>query len=279
MISEQLQKKIDRAIRLLQSAAKDGQTIEVAYSGGKDSDIILQLAKESGIPFRAIYKMTTIDPPGTVKHAREMGAEVIMPKKSFFQLIRENGYPNRYMRFCCKFLKEYKVLDKAIMGVRKSESVKRANRYNEPTECRFYGSKKEHVEAIYPILEWTDEDVRDFILDRGIQLASVYYDADGALHTERRLGCMCCPLASKNKRIAQFKQYPNMVKAYIRAGQKFRDTHPNAKTLTEYASVYEWFVRDVFYDSQEKWQATNGGLFDERTDYKKLLEDYFNITL
>lgn len=79
MISEELQKKIDRAIRLLKSIEnatdENGkvQPIEVAYSGGKDSDVILQLAKESGINFKAIYKCTTIDPPGTVKHARDMG--------------------------------------------------------------------------------------------------------------------------------------------------------------------------------------------------------------
>lgn len=64
------------------------------------------------------------------------------------------------------------------MGVRKAESVKRMARYSEPTECRWYGAKKEenHVEAIYPILEWTDEDVRDFILDRKMTLAPIYYN-------------------------------------------------------------------------------------------------------
>ncbi len=57
MITENLQKKIDRAIRLLQGVQNgyDGE-IEVAYSGGKDSDVILQLAKEAGIRFRAIYR-------------------------------------------------------------------------------------------------------------------------------------------------------------------------------------------------------------------------------
>lgn len=72
MITPELQKKIDRAIKLLQSVANgyDGE-IEVAYSGGKDSDVILQLAKESGIRYRAIYKNTTIDPPGTVKHCKD----------------------------------------------------------------------------------------------------------------------------------------------------------------------------------------------------------------
>ncbi|HRL63928.1 MAG TPA: hypothetical protein PKW64_06590 [Segatella copri] len=88
MINEQLQKKIDQSIRLLQSVQKryDGE-IELAYSGGKDSDVILQLAKEAGIRYRAIYKNTTIDPPGTIAHVKEMGVEIIRPKENFFQLI------------------------------------------------------------------------------------------------------------------------------------------------------------------------------------------------
>lgn len=282
MVSEQLQKKIDRAVKLLQSVANgyDGE-IEVAYSGGKDSDVILQLAKESGIRYRSIYKNTTIDPPGTLKHVRDMGAEVIRPKKNFFELVADNGLPNRFARFCCKFLKEYKVLDKAIMGVRKAESTKRAAIYSEPTECRFYGSKKEHVEAIYPILDWTDEDVREFIIDRNIHLAPVYYDPDGTLHTERRLGCMCCPLASNGKRIAQFKEHPNMVKAYLRAAKKFRDNpkHCNAKTMNKYADIYEWFTRDVFFDRQSKFDDMKNGLFADEIDYKAFLEKQFGIDL
>lgn len=179
MITEKLQKKIDRSIRLLQSVQKryDGE-IEIAYSGGKDSDVILQLAKEAGIRYRAIYKNTTIDPPGTLEHVREMGVEILRAKDSFFHLVAQNGFPSRFSRFCCEKLKEYKVLDKSVIGVRKAESRKRNERYNEPTQCRYYGSKKEgnHVEQIYPILDWTDEDVRDFIIDRKLKLAPIYYD-------------------------------------------------------------------------------------------------------
>lgn len=183
MITENLQRKIDRAIRLLQSVQKryDGE-IEIAYSGGKDSDVILQLAKEAGIRYRAIYRNTTIDPPGTWGHVREMGVEILRAKASFFHLVAQKGFPSRFSRFCCEKLKEYKVLDKSVIGVRKAESRKRNERYNEPTQCRYYGAKteKNHVELIYPILEWTDEDVRDFIIDRKLKLAPIYYNGGGA---------------------------------------------------------------------------------------------------
>jgi 3'-phosphoadenosine 5'-phosphosulfate sulfotransferase (PAPS reductase)/FAD synthetase len=182
MIPEELQKKIDRSIKLLQSVGKryDG-VIEIAYSGGKDSDVILQLANEAGIKYEAIYKNTTIDPPGTIAHAKAMGATIIRPQLSFFQLVAKKGLPSRFRRFCCADLKEYKVYDKAVIGVRKAESRGRNDRYNEPTQCRWFGAKTKtnHVEQIMPILDWTDDDVLTFIQDRNIPLAPVYYDRGG----------------------------------------------------------------------------------------------------
>ena len=93
-MTEELQKKVDRAIRLLRSIPQDGD-IELSYSAGKDSDVILELAKMAGKPYRAIYKATTIDPPKTIAHAREMGAEVIRPNRTFFPIISEIGLPSR----------------------------------------------------------------------------------------------------------------------------------------------------------------------------------------
>ena len=277
-MTEELQRKVDRAIKLIQSAGADGSVVEVAYSGGKDSDVILELTRMADIEHRAIYRNTTIDPPGTIAHVRENDVEILQPKKSFFQLIADNGFPNRFMRFCCRYLKEYKVLDKCIMGVRKAESTKRAARYSEPTECRFYGSKKEHVEAFYPILDWTDDDVVAFIEERGIKIHSLYYREDGTIDPKRRLGCMCCPLAFYKKRIEQFKQHPGMVKAYIRNGQKFRDTHPDAKSIKTHPTVYQQFVRDVFFERQKQLEEFEQSMFGT-IDYKQFIEDYFNITL
>ncbi len=277
-MTEELKKKVDRAIKLIQQAGRDGYEVEVAYSGGKDSDVILELARMSGIKYRAIYKNTTIDPPGTIAHVIANGVEVLRPKRTFFKIIEENGLPNRFRRFCCGYLKEFKVLDRNIMGVRKAESNKRKARYNEPTECRFYGSKKEHAEAFYPILDWTDQDVVDFIIDRNIKLHPLYYRADGSIDPKRRLGCMCCPLAGLRIRIDYFKRYPNMVKAYIRAAQRYRDTHPDAKTVKAYDNVYEWFYRDVFCYRQSDFEQSKQGLFGN-PDYKSFLEQQFRIKL
>lgn len=139
-----LLEKEKHAIKLLRTVAKttDGE-IELSYSGGKDSDVCLALVQMAGIPYRAIYKNTTIDPPGTIAHCKEVGAEIIRPEKSFLEIIEQKGFPSRFARFCCSELKEYKILDTAIQGIRRCESTKRAANYKEPIICRTYGRKDE----------------------------------------------------------------------------------------------------------------------------------------
>ena len=280
-MTEELERKVDRAVRLIQQAGRDAIP-EVAYSGGKDSDVILELARMSGIEFRAIYRNTTIDPPGTIAHVNANGVEILRPKQTFFQLIEQNGFPNRFMRFCCRYLKEYKVLDRCIMGVRKAESTKRAARYSEPTECRFYGSKKEHVEAFYPILDWSDQDVVDFIEARGIKVHALYYREDGTIDPKRRLGCMCCPLASRRKRIAEFKAHPNMVKMYCRQCEAYRKSHPKSPSNKMFPTVYDWFVFTLFCDNINDFRYKFGAspIFgNDAIDTKAFLEKEFGIDL
>lgn len=89
--NDSLQKKVDFAIRLLRSIPTEDGPVEISYSGGKDSDVILELAKMAGIPYRAIYKNTTIDPPGTIKHCKEKGVEVFAPTINFFDLVKKKG--------------------------------------------------------------------------------------------------------------------------------------------------------------------------------------------
>ena len=227
-MTDQLKKKVDFAIKLLQSIPND-EPIEISYSGGKDSDVILELAKMAGINYRAIYKNTTIDPPGTIKHCKSKGVEIIAPKIRFFELIQEHGTPSRFQRFCCKYLKEYKVLDRAVQGIRRSESKKRQERYKEPEVCRAY-SAKEKVKIYLPILEWSDADIAEFITERGIRLHPLYYDPNGILDVAKRLGCIGCPLASQGKRREQFKQYPKMLKLWIANLHVWLNNHPDSKT-------------------------------------------------
>ena len=276
-MNEKLKKKVDFAIKLLQSIPQDGD-IEISYSAGKDSDVILELAKMAGIPYRAIYKNTTIDPPQTIAHAREMGAEVVRPKKSFFQLVSEHGYPSRYARFCCSFLKEYKVCDRAIQGIRRSESRNRAERYKEPEMCRIY-SAKEKVKVYLPILEWTDQDVEEFIKERNIKCHPLYYRG-GQFDVTKRLGCMGCPLQSRKKRIQEFKDNPKMLKAWIRAGQKYflSDKYQKGKSYFKFKDAFESMGYQLYCDNIEQFKEKTYGMFGD-FDWKEFLQKEFKIDM
>lgn len=275
----ELADKERRAIKILRMYRGD-DPIEVSYSGGKDSDVILALTKMAGIPYRAIYKNTTIDPPHTVKHCKDNGVEVVMPNERFFDLIEANGFPTRRARFCCGVLKEYKILDSAVQGIRRSESTKRTKNYaeNEPIICRNY-SKSDHVNVYLPILNWCDKDVADFINAHGIKCHPLYYNERDKFCVERRLGCIGCPLQSDNG-VADFKRYPKMLYQWIKAGKiwwnKERET-PLASE-TKFGDIYGTVAHNLFFDDYDSFQAANTSMFGKE-DWKQRLEDYFKIEL
>lgn len=275
-----LDRKIDAAIKLLQSIPTDDGPIEVCYSGGKDSDVILELAKMAGINYRAIYKNTTIDPRGTLQHVREMGVEIVQPKENFLSIVKRKGMPSRFGRFCCEILKEYAILPRAVLGTRRDESRKRAERYKDPEQCRVYSDGMK-VRQYLPILEWTNDDVKEFIDRRNIKCAPVYYDENGVFDVNRRLGCVGCPLASRKKRREAYLENPKMLLAQVKALQDYWDKKAVAGVVTATMdtcnrNAWVFFYATIFYDTiaQFKDKCTNL-LFD--FDIEAYMKDYFKI--
>lgn len=98
-MTDELKQKVERAVKLIQSAGADGKTVEVAYSGGKDSDVILELTRMAGIKYQAIYKNTTIDPPGTIKHVKEVGGGNNPPKDDVLRVHGKEWLPEYVSAF------------------------------------------------------------------------------------------------------------------------------------------------------------------------------------
>lgn len=264
-------KKVERAIRLMQSLSKH-HTWELAYSGGKDSDVLLWLAKQANIPYVAVHKCTTIDPPGTLAHCIQNNVEIIHPKLTFLQLVEKKGLPTMFRRFCCDYLKKYYHAPYVMTGVRAAESVKRAALYVEPTSCRVF-SKTKRVEIATPMFNFTDDDIQTIINDNQIQCNPLYYDASGQFHVERRLGCLGCPLQGDRGR-ADFLQYPILLKQIVKRYLRYVQTHPMNR------DPYDYLVYELFYSNhgETRYQQTFHGLFPA-PDPKLFMEDYFHITL
>lgn len=274
----------DKAILRLQEAAQMSQQIyekplRLTYSGGKDSDLTVDLAIKAGIPFEVAHALTTVDMPETVYHVRKVFAKleekgipckIIKPAYkgvpvTMWTLIPQKSLPpTRIMRYCCSVLKETAGKGRFIAtGVRRAESSKRASR--EPFEI--LGSRKQYTErmsddeifmqdntekrrlfetcrlkasrTVNPIIDWTDDDVWDYISAESIEVNPKYRDG------YKRVGCVGCPLATKCNRMREFEEYPTYKRAYIRAFDKMLDVR-NAKGLqTEWKNgeeVFEWWV-------------------------------------
>ena len=65
-----------------------------------------------------------------------------------------------------------------------------------------------------------------------------YYDPP---YSFKRHGCIGCPLGGTKAMIKEFRTFPVLAKAIIRAEQKFLDTHPNSVTAKTFKDAYEAF--------------------------------------
>ena len=147
-----LEQKIEDSKNVLRLASQMSleyyhKPLIITYSGGKDSDVLLQLALECLEPtgFEVLNSHTTVDAPETVYYIRDkfkelekMGvkATVQYPHypdgryKSMWSLIEDKEIPpTRFARYCCAELKETSTPNRFIaVGVREAESIGRRGR-------------------------------------------------------------------------------------------------------------------------------------------------------
>lgn len=107
----------------------------LAFSGGKDSQCIYHLAKMAGVKFDAHYSVTSVDPPELIRFIKEYYPDVKReiphdkdgkPITMWNLIPRKHIPPTRYVRYCCKELKECNGKERVVLtGVRWAESHKR----------------------------------------------------------------------------------------------------------------------------------------------------------
>ena len=233
-LAQPLEAKIKRAIGLLRmyeagalKLSADGYYL--AFSGGKDSCVIKQLAIEAGVKFAAVYNDTTIDPPELVRFIRRHHTEVSWnkPKMPLLRrVVTVKGPPTRLARWCCEEYKERGGTGMAkIIGVRIAESARRAKLWKEFLPNRNSG----HI--VSPICYWTDEDVWDFIRSRNLPYCELYDQGF------KRIGCIGCPMAGPEGQSREFARWPGYEAAWKRAIFRFYDKWhrvPNRKGELRY---------------------------------------------
>ena len=233
-----LQNKIQQSIELIRKTEKlaleyDPRGFHLAFSGGKDSQVLYELTKMAGVKFYAEMSVTTVDPPELMKFVREKYPDVKLnrPKMNMYRLIRKKKMlPLCNVRYCCAILKEQAGAGTVtLIGIRAAESSRRARRNEvEIKGYKFSGSLdqfnnyretqvgcvngKDKV-LISPIFRWTDSDVWNFIRSQNIPYCKLYNEGF------TRIGCMFCPMATPRTKKIELQKYPGVVRAYKMAIQ------------------------------------------------------------
>lgn len=239
----------ERSIAIIREfEPRDGYWL--AFSGGKDSVVLLDLAKRAGVKYEAHYSMTTCDPPELVRFIRDAYPEVARdrPSKSIWQLIPKKGFPTRRRRWCCQKLKERGGKGRIVLtGVRSEESPRRRKR--KIVEVCMRDSSKTFV---HPVKFWTVAEVWAYIRERSIPYCSLYDEGF------ERLGCVICPYERNVER--SMERWPKIWKAARRSFDKLwmnerklrqRELWSSAEAMWQF-----WISRDAPYPGYEEDQTT-----------------------
>lgn len=264
------------AIQFIRNAEKlalrmDERGFHVAFSGGKDSQVLLALVEMAGVKYHAEMQVTSVDSPNLMKFVRRYYPQVKLnlPTLNMRKLILKKGMlPTRNARFCCSELKEQAGVGCCTcIGIRKAESVKRAKRHpvevigqrvgydiidgelheqnnwggqlfdnEQPINVYCVGGKDKVV--ISPIFEWTDNDVWEFIHKYNLPYCDLY---DKGFH---RIGCLFCPMALPREKARELRMFPKFVeRVYIRA---IRDLMQEGKydVFDTPEQVFRWWISD-----------------------------------
>lgn len=249
----------------------------VGYSGGKDSDVLLDLFKKSGVRFCVIHNHTTIDAPETVYYVRKkfhelelqgIPCKIYYPRMNFWSLCLQQGMlPSRLARFCCAELKERDIPELRFathsFGVRKAESVKRSN-CRDSIEMRnnkgYSDNQKFHFDnaddvkqtgacytknyfIVNPLAYWSDDYLWDYIESEHLELNPLYSCGF------TRVGCVGCPMAGKKHRISEFKRYPKFKERYIKLAndimaKRKAKNNPNKYGFKNGLDLFNWWLYD-----------------------------------
>ena len=247
--SDHLDKLENQSIFILREAYKKFKKLAMLWSIGKDSNVLLWLARKAfygHCPIPLVHIDTSYKIPEMIefrdKYAKEWNLNLIVGQNK--QALAEGMNHTKGRIVCCTALKtnglqqimeqyDYKGL---ILGIRRDEESTRAKeRYFSPRDKNFEWDFKDqppelwdqfktnfdentHI-RIHPLLHWTEVNVWEYIKRENIPFVSLYFAKDGKRY--RSLGCAPCttPIVSNAKSVDDIIAELKATKTSERAGR------------------------------------------------------------
>jgi 3'-phosphoadenosine 5'-phosphosulfate sulfotransferase (PAPS reductase)/FAD synthetase len=255
----------------------------VTYSGGKDSEVLLELARRAEIDFEVQHNHTTADAPETVRHVRktfrrlELDGIPCTINYPFYRGQRVSMWtlipvklipPTRLVRYCCDVLKEQGGRNRCIVtGVRWAESSSRAKKRffidrgkkddtgnwigfadNDESRREFEACPIKGKTTLNPLIDWPDSTIWDFARSERLCLNPLYSCGHD------RVGCIGCPMAG-DKRYSEFRVWPQYERLYRKAFDRLAGTRKamgktNEGLWSTGDGIFRWWMEDKNLDGQ-----------------------------
>ncbi|MDR1733961.1 MAG: phosphoadenosine phosphosulfate reductase family protein [Oscillospiraceae bacterium] len=226
---------VKRIVQVYEKYKDKLDLFHVAFSGGKDSCVLLDLVKKS-LPkgsFVVVFGDTGMEFPDTydvIDKTEEMcKAEEIPFYRAASHLTPEEswklfGPPSRTLRWCCSVHKStpQALALRAVnhkyahglsfVGIRNWESILRSEMAYETD-----GEKVKGMKSFNPIIEWTSAEIWLYIYFRNTLINPAYVKGNA------RAGCVFCPMSAKTDYLKN-AVYAKTIAPYIKSvGKHYQD--------------------------------------------------------
>lgn len=224
------------SIRMLWRLPK-GRKIVLSFSGGKDSSVLLELARRSELDFLVYFNDTGLELPETVSFVESVGFDILGDAgDSFWRNLEHFGPPARDYRWCCKLLKlapTYRALKHlkpalTLVGQRKYESSARMR-----SPYFWENSWLPGFITAAPINDWSNLQAWLYINLRKIRINPLYSEGF------ERLGCYLCPASRLWDYERLKKKYPSLWEVWESRLRNYAQEHGYSECWLKYG-IWRW---------------------------------------